>query len=787
MVFAFQNGRQGLVVHVAVILAVGCILVLGFMGLQHDPWMDDDPGILAYALSYTPYEHFFHREVIVSFTRGGSLQPVLACSFWLDGALGIIDPRLSYFHVASLFLVTAISGYFLLRRLWDPSLALGITLLWLLLPSTVSVVEFLSTRHYMLGLTFTIWAALACHHSMEVKGRRQWGWVAAAQLFCMMAALSKELYVTGAYWLLLCLYLQRRHWAGIGATIAGAGAYTAYRLWAIGLVPRGFGSESYVYDIDYGDFLLRLPQLFSNNELGYALFVVLAALIFKAVWLRVWRPGACLFWGGILVTALLTIYPVSIHLHHAFEHPGTWYRILFFWNTLILVLTGYLSLKVSKELRALLAIVFMVPILLGMGKTLSAWQDLKQPYGREAAFYLNEPDKLLYSEVPAYWFLSGIHQLYKLERGFHFLHPADPSPQTLDILREHKTVYRWNERSFQSMPHLRRKIWVNFKKAAPLDQAITASEAADVPRILGDDGTFELVIEGSQLRFAEADQTWTLPKSSIEGVLYFPKQELARHILMVGSSWPTQVRLFDLSTQTRSVTTLTLPGDLLHPWVGGAWVRFEADSPLQVMAFTRAGNSAWRHDPALLLQPDGQGFFPHVPHHKHWQSKIVAFNPGLSSARVHGRFYFTHGDREKQLYSVGAGREEVFMLDPGVAAVGLEWDQPLYLAQVLDWVDTENWAVVPHPKRLDHTQSFAMDETSLWRGIAVFNPNDVAISFPYDKGVSRVEPHSRLLLSDPPSILQISADGEFAALALWQSRDGRLCTDVTPTTPSGRP
>jgi hypothetical protein len=87
-----------------------------------------------------------------------------------------------------------------------------------------------------------------------------------------------------------------------------------------------------------------------------------------------------------------------------------------------------------------LAIVLMLP---NTEFTRLQWANTLARAEAEGKFYLAEPEKLLYSEEEALWFIVGVHRLYRVPQP-HYIHKYfTSSREAKQLLRQHDTIWRY--------------------------------------------------------------------------------------------------------------------------------------------------------------------------------------------------------------------------------------------------------------------------------------------------------------------------------------------------------
>ena len=273
------------------LLLTGAVYAWAYLRLQSRWWFEDDPSLFAYANEIrNPLKVFFHPAILRHFTTGKALVPMQLVSYWVDTRLAKLSPGFAYAHQACSFLLTLLVLYFLLLQLLrnNKTAALSVSLLWMLAPSTLVVVQFLATRHYLEGLLFTVLAAFALGRTSLENPSPKWRAYAAVFACGVLAALYKEIYAVIVPALFLGYawkYKSRRLALG---TVAMTVAYGAYRFWMLGAALDY--NIAFLSAPQYVKFLSKLPYTLSSNYGGYVLWGIIVALC--AYSLRVYpAPG----------------------------------------------------------------------------------------------------------------------------------------------------------------------------------------------------------------------------------------------------------------------------------------------------------------------------------------------------------------------------------------------------------------------------------------------------------------------------------------------------------------
>lgn len=234
------------------------------------------------------------------------------------------------------------------------------------------------------------------------------------------AALCKETYAaTVPLGLFLYLWHFRRK-AAAASCVTLFLAYVAYRCWLVGLSAGGGYYDTLPNPAVFVQFLARLPYVFAANAGGYLLIVL-------AIWsaIRLCREGkvgwrVALSTLAVCAACLIVIYRGALPLYGEWLDPGTWYRIVFLLESMLLLGSAYLFARMPNQRFGYIAAFIAFPVLLCGGTvTKRKWDLLSKRYEIEGKYYLKHFDRLVYSEVPAGWFLDGIQHLYDLRDRHH--------------------------------------------------------------------------------------------------------------------------------------------------------------------------------------------------------------------------------------------------------------------------------------------------------------------------------------------------------------------------------
>ncbi len=423
----------------ALIIAIGLFEGVFFLRTLTDFWFDDDATLFAFVSGVkNPLAFFLSHEVIAG--SSFSFTPMQMLSYWLDFKMSGTNPVGAYLHSTVVFILTALMLFVVLRFSQTTRLSLFVTLAWMFLPSTIVIEEFIGARHYMEGLLLTLCSLFFGYKYLQTGqvGRRL-GFLALALVCLFLAMLGKEVYVTSGF---LCVFLlfacHQRYGEGAAVVLLGL-VYGCYRVWAVGLA-----SKYPVPATDTGAYLKfvgQLPYIFSGNHLGYLL---VGGTVACAAWLALkrqfpYRSGAVFIL--IAVVSCLTIFPGSLYLSHEWQNRGTWYRLPFVLNLVLLIGGCLLVRRGNHRFAALMAVILTLSLLHGAILTRNRWDELKDLYAVTGRFYVANEDKLVYSEVPAYWYLGGLKALYRLDHPF--IIPSFPPPFKLSTAPQVTEIWRY--------------------------------------------------------------------------------------------------------------------------------------------------------------------------------------------------------------------------------------------------------------------------------------------------------------------------------------------------------
>ncbi len=416
------------------LLAFGVVFAAVYLRLGSRWWFEDDPALYSYANQIrNPASIFVDPGVLRHLVTGRALVPMQVLSFWIDVRLAGYSPQFAYLHQTCSFLLTLLCLYLILIRVFEDDIgaAVSVSVLWVLLPSTSVVVQFLSTRHYLEGMLFSALALCLLQRGVRI----------GALLSMVAGMLCKETYaVLIPAIVLLCAWRCRDRGLALftGAIVC---VFGVYRYWMLG--------PALNYDMplltagQYPKFLSKLPYSLSSNYGGYCICGIIAALYYYFARRSRENRQMILYFLGALALSLGPIFPASWPLYGTIRSPDPWYRILFLLNTVVIVFGGYLAVRsVSRRMQLALAILAIAILIPGAEKTRRLWADMTASAEREGKFYLRNPDKTLLSEQVAWWFIPGVDQMYQVKTPHYVLLKdlSDVEPGT--------TLWQWRNGEF---------------------------------------------------------------------------------------------------------------------------------------------------------------------------------------------------------------------------------------------------------------------------------------------------------------------------------------------------
>jgi len=444
----FRQKCSGLLFVLAV-LVVGVSNVLWHLRTPGDWWFEDDPYLYAAIRDVaSPWLFFYDVAANRLATGPNELAPMLLSSMWLDSWLAPRSTVWAYAHSGLVYLATALAFYFAMLRLFrERLLAFATTIAWMLLPSTTVLVEFLSTRHYLIGMFWALMAAMSVDDALKAQpGRRAFPLFRVAA-FTWLSIISKEFFPPAVLTLTFLWFAWRRDWRGALIPVVLGAAYAIYRIAmtepAVAYYGNVLMSPQQVLKL-----IAHLPYMTYGGWAGYLALALTALLL----WRKARADGGVLpviaIGGATILVSLLVIYPVGQPVSNAWRSFGTWYRTPCVINTLLLVAFAY-AVATLRQARARIAIMMLLLIAVSYGshRTANQWDRMKAQQEAEAEFMLSNPDKTLVSQLQAVWFLRGAAALYPERKGGAFVCRWDPHRRDvyLEFLRSSRPFWVYED------------------------------------------------------------------------------------------------------------------------------------------------------------------------------------------------------------------------------------------------------------------------------------------------------------------------------------------------------
>jgi hypothetical protein len=412
---------------------------IGYLHLLSRWWYEDDPGHQQrMMLIANPAAIFLDPAIQRHFGIGRAIVPMQILSQWIDARLFGANPLPVYAHSAVSLAATCMAVVLLLHRLTNDRLVAGLGgLLFLALPTTMAVHLFITARHYLEGFLFLIL-------TIFLADRKQ---IWAALVVGGIAMLFKETYAATVLVFLFVHGLFHRDRREIVGTLLLGLFYFAYRLWVLGFDlsyserPLAFG--------EIGIFLYGLAYSISASPAGVLIAFVAIFLTGMGLMQRTARRPIAIALA-VFGVALISILPVATAVVITYQTPGTWYRVPFILAALLVIGLVWGAARLLPRPVALIVLVLAIALILpGTERTHQYWDGRMAAAEREGRFYLENPDKLLYSEEEAWWFIRGVHELYQVD-DIHYLNAAQPTdPLTQPALARAPTIWRYRKGSFQ--------------------------------------------------------------------------------------------------------------------------------------------------------------------------------------------------------------------------------------------------------------------------------------------------------------------------------------------------
>ena len=453
----YQKDKKIIVPLALIIFFLSLIFNHLYLNLGNRWWFEDDSVVIAHAATAKSiFEPFYNSKLAKDYGAGNAMAPMQLVSLWIDIKLDKLNPDIYYFHnnIASSVLTSAL---FIVLALFVSNylVAFVMSLIWMLLPSTLVLIQFTAARHYieggmffLIGVILTLLTDITEINKKEKRSNDLINFLLIS-LFLWFGALNKEIWAVTAFGFLFLWGVFRREKIWIVTGLVYSLLYFIYRYVLVG--------TSLVYQAkkasftQYLEFVGSLPYVFGSNRVGY-LLLLFAVLIFLYAYFYKSQDSHensksnllynILLISLILVPNILALYPISRSVLETFHSPSTWYRVVIVINLyLIFIFSTVFVLRVPKLLKGLFLISLIVTVSYGAVKTKKWWSDRYRSLEAEGKFFIENPDKILYSEDPAYWFLSGLVVFYNLpERPF--LNPYHENyNKYLELLRTNPDKY----------------------------------------------------------------------------------------------------------------------------------------------------------------------------------------------------------------------------------------------------------------------------------------------------------------------------------------------------------
>lgn len=425
------------------------LFALVYLRLPERWWFEDDPGLYADMRDVLhPLAIFIDRDVIRGFGMGKALVPLQMLSFWSDVHMFGANPAAAYWHTLLSFLAVVLLMYaFMLLCTANRLIATATPLIWMLLPSTLSILFFISTRHYLEGLLFGLAASWCALYACRRYDRIPYWLVGLISLFALCSVHSKEIFATTLPTFLFLLGFAYRRYVISLVSVVVLVVYVFYRFWALG---SDLTYTERLLDLpDYLRYLTVLPYSLTLSPFGYIVYGGAFCLVAYLCWRRLINWRMLLVGCVLLASALTAIYAVAYPVLLTYNVPNTWNRVPYILHTVALLWTMVVLARLPSQTGKIVAIVLVVLVVLPSTVESHNWWDMRlQRAEQEGRYYLDHPDRLLYSEEPAWWFIMGVHELYEVEVP-HYVTKHFVSDSYLEaLLPLHKTIWRYRDGEF---------------------------------------------------------------------------------------------------------------------------------------------------------------------------------------------------------------------------------------------------------------------------------------------------------------------------------------------------
>jgi hypothetical protein len=795
------------------LVSLGLGLLFMFLGQQLllDFWFEDDTNILFYVQKYTnPIAYFFDIETMRALSPARTLTPMQPLSFLFDYSIAGERPWFFYAHVIAVAIATQAVLWIYLRRLTNPMIASFASLCWLMNPATLAVTEFISARHYLEGLLLVGLAGLCAIRAVnKEKWQDQALWGLLAFICYLLGSACKELSVTNGFWLIVAIFIQGRKWRLAILSVISFLLYFAYRNWAIGLIGQGFDKDWSIL-WDYEVFLSWIPFMLTGSRSGIFVFAIGAVLIVLALANRKITLKEGFWWSTHIAIALATILPVSIHWMASAENHGTWYRVGFILNTCWIALLAWLIHRLLQQRHQLLLLI-PVTICFAMGSypAIDAWDQRKADVRPLAQFYIQNPDRLLYTELPGIFFL-GWHNLHEYGQPQRFITRTMNARRAEQILMNYKTIWRKQGDSFVSDDTLYNKLLYNAThERIPLDrqlpQAVTPNEA---PVFARHEAVFEdqkLVIyrkRNDQILSQHVlppeitepgTHMWAWPRAFVKEIcLGLLAQQPTRVVLI----WPENTRqVIELEPGIPQKFNHLLEENFTRPLLA----RIESEGPLKIWSFALTQQDFIQQG-SPVAERKTDALFPHFPKASSgWESRIALINLNATETNVAVTWYDQDGSAMRNTYNLAPGPS--FLPAPSqhapISAVVAATPGTICFQTWQIFEERQSFVFTPAPPVKDEAPYYLSipNTEKATPSLAFWNPNDQVVSLRLidqnnneliSKQLNPFEKWAYVPISTQIPV-HVQSDAPITGLALWRSpwQQWTMAACV-PTSPSIR-
>jgi hypothetical protein len=397
-------------------LALTVLVLYGF--LTGNWWYGDDPEIIVFALKHSPCDYLLNPDIWQSFSPFNFVPWVIA-SLQIDVLFSDFAPFGYYLHQFIALVIVALILFKVFNLFIEKALfAFSGVLIFLLTPSTLSVVSWLSTRHYLEGMGFSLLSIY-----FFVRGLRSDKFILTyvSALWYIFGALSKEVYVPLPFLLVLLPEKTFRERLRYSIPLFGISAlYVLYRIWMLGDNP--VGGYSSVWPWTFSSALLNSPDVFRLYAGSWWVFFLVSITILWGIhYVNGWKSTGKEALRYILMFVLfyLPILPVSSILS-----GGESLRYLLLTST---VITSFyvLSLnsiwekggQVHKILAAASLVIIVTGFYHGFKEQKNTWDTKKTEASAEGKFFLNNmggTDAVFRINQP-HWFFDGLEKMKEEE------------------------------------------------------------------------------------------------------------------------------------------------------------------------------------------------------------------------------------------------------------------------------------------------------------------------------------------------------------------------------------